>query len=125
MTKTNALKDYFATAQGSGILSTANAKGEVSSAVYAKPHFLEDGTLAFIMRERHTWANLEENPSACYLFVEHGHLGKRLYLTKVASETNSERLFALRRRRCDEESPKEKLHLVSFRLDAVRPLVGG
>ena len=119
------LKEFFAANKGTGTLSTANAKGQVSSAVYATPHFLPDGQLAFIMRDRRTWANIQENPHACYLFLQHGHQGKRLYLTKTGDETNSERLFALRRRDYGEKETGEDLHLVIFRLDEVRPLIGG
>ncbi len=125
MNQIEELKDFFAANKGAGILSTANAKGQVSSAVYATPHFLADGQLAFIMRDRRTWANIQENPNACYLFLQHGHQGKRLYLTKTSAETNSEQLFALRRRDYGEKETGEDLHLVIFRLDEVRPLIGG
>lgn len=66
------------------------------------------------MRDRRTWANIQENPHACYLFLQHGHQGKRLYLTKTGDETNSERLFALRRRDYGEKEIGEDLHLVIF-----------
>jgi len=45
------------------------------------------------MRERLTHANLQENPHACYLFVEtgKGFAGRRLYLSKVSEEKETER----------------------------------
>ena len=46
-------------------------------------------------------------------------------MTKTGDETNSERLFALRRRDYGEKEIGEDLHLVIFRLDEVRPLIGG
>ena len=79
------IKDYFNSTKGKGILSTADSSGNVNSAVYGRPHFMEDGTLAFIMRDRLTHHNLTSNPSAVYLFIEevNGYKGKRLYLTKL------------------------------------------
>ena len=46
------LKTYFDETKGLGVLSTADGKGRVNAAVYARPHMMEDGGLAFIMRDR-------------------------------------------------------------------------
>jgi hypothetical protein len=46
------LKEYFDQKHGVGVLATANAEGKVDTAVYSSPHVFDDGTLAFIMRER-------------------------------------------------------------------------
>lgn len=120
------LKEYFATVKGIGTLSTADDKGIVNAAVYASPHSMEDGLIAFIMRERKTHQNITLNPHACFLFIEAGKMdGKRLYLTKVKEEKNSELLFSLRRRCKHEEcETKEDLNLVFFKVDRVLPLVG-
>ncbi len=119
------LKDYFTVTDGVGILSTADQKGVVDAALYSKPHCMEDGTLAFIMRDRLTHANIESNPHATYLFIEDGpgKSGKRLYLTKIRQEKNSELLFSLRRR-SQPLKENEDLFLVYFTLDRERPLVG-
>jgi hypothetical protein len=123
------LKEYFETAKGTGVLATADANGKVDVAIYARPHVLEDGGIAFIMADHLSHENLQSNPHAAYLFVEagKGYEGKRLYLTKVNEETDAERIAALRRRttpeRCD-PSEGEQRFLVHFRLDRVRPLVG-
>ena len=63
------IKEYFDTTKGLGILSTADSDGKVDAAIYARPHFMEDGTLAFIMRDRLSHHNLQSNPHAVYLFV--------------------------------------------------------
>ncbi|AIF50525.1 pyridoxamine 5'-phosphate oxidase family protein [Pelosinus sp. UFO1] len=120
------LKEYFASVKGTGILSTADDKGVVNAAVYASPHCLEDGLVAFIMRPRKTHENIILNPSACFLFIEAGKMeGKRIYLTKVKEEKNSELLFSLRRHcKQDESERKEDLYLVFFKVDKVRNLVG-
>jgi len=119
-------KEYFASVKGTGVLSTADDKGIVNAAVYATPHSIEDGLLSFIMRERKTHKNIGVNPHACFLFIEDGTMtGKRIYLTKVKEEKNSELLFSLRRhcqkRECQTD---ENLYLVFFSVDKVLPLVG-
>jgi len=48
------LKEYFENTEGSGILSTADSDGKVDAAIYARPHFMDDGTVALIMRDRLT-----------------------------------------------------------------------
>ena len=88
------LKNYFNTTKGIGVLSTADSDGNVDSAIYARPHFTEDGTLAMIMRDRLSHHNLQSNPRATYLFKEEGpgYRGKRLFMTKVSEEQNTELL---------------------------------
>jgi acyl-CoA thioesterase FadM len=56
------LSQYFESVNGIGVLATADGNGHVNSAIYAKPHFMEDGTLAFIMRDRLSHANRSPIP---------------------------------------------------------------
>lgn len=72
------LSEYFETAEGLGILSTADSSGRVNSAVYGRPHVIDEETVAFIMAERLTYSNLRSNPSALYLFKEAGEHYKEL-----------------------------------------------
>lgn len=83
------LEEYFRTIQGVGVLATANRDGEVDAAIFAPPHVLEDGSIAFIMRDRLTHKNLQSNPSAHYLFMENGGYfrGIRLFLKKIKEDT--------------------------------------
>jgi hypothetical protein len=122
------LSEYFETAKGLGVLATADHSGRVDTAIYSRPHFMEDGTLAFIMKDRLSHANLQTNPFASYLFVEEGrgYKGKRLYLRKVAEEKETERLYRLRRRMSppDADPENDPRFLVLFELEQVRPLVG-
>ena len=119
------LKEYFETATGFGVLSTAAADGKVDAAVYAKPHCMEDGSVAFIMRDRLTHANLQANPCAAYLFREDGtgYAGKRLFLRKISEEKNSESIRELERRSCPDDGEVDRF-LVAFRVDTELPLVG-
>jgi hypothetical protein len=119
------LKEYFENTAGTGVLSTADEKGRVGAAIYARPHFMEDGTVAVIMRDRLTHHNLQSNPHACYLFVEKGagYKGRRLMLTKVREEQDTDLLKSLRRRKYPDEKEEMKF-LVFFKLDQELPLVG-
>ena len=121
------LQDYFENTKGIGVLSTADSDGRVDAAVYARPHFMPDGTLAMIMRDRLTHHNLQSNPHAAYLFIEEGpgYSGKRLFLTKIGEEENSDLLDRLRRRSYPpDKDRRESKFLVFFRLDRELPLIG-
>ncbi len=119
------LKEYFENTEGSGILSTADSDGKVDAAIYARPHFMDDGTVALIMRDRLTHYNLQSNFHACYLFIEKGsgYRGRRLFLTKIREEENSELVQSLRRRQYIDEKDESKF-LVFFRIDRELPLLG-
>jgi len=119
------LELYFDNTKGLGILSTADSTGKVNAAVYARPHFMEDGTLAMIMRDRLSHHNLQSNPHATFLFKEEGsgYRGKRLYLTKVREEQNTDLLQSLRRRKSTDGNGEDRF-LVIFKLDKELPLVG-
>ena len=58
------LEAYFEEHKGFGVLSTADGEGRVNAAVYSRPHVMGDGTVAFIMWDRLTHANLQSNPHA-------------------------------------------------------------
>ena len=122
------LKEYFDNVTGHGVLATADAQGLVNQAVFARPHMMEDGTAAFIMPHRLTHKNLQENPQAAYLFREDspGWKGKRLHLTKVREEQDTELLYSLRRRSYPPEKEKQEgpRFLVFFQVDKILPLIG-
>ena len=120
------LKGYFENTEGNAILSTADGNGQVDAAIYSRPHFMDDGTIALIMRDRLTHHNLQSNPHACYMFIEKGtgYKGKRFFLTKVREEQDSELLQSLRRRQYIDEKDEAKF-LVFFNITKELPLVGG
>lgn len=120
------LRDYFEGHKGTGVLATADRSGRVDAAVYSRPHFMEDGSIAFIMRDRLTYANLQSNPYATFLFVENGpgYNGKRLFLKKLREENNPELIARIKRRKYTDESEEPKF-LVFFELERELPLIGG
>ncbi|NNK85414.1 MAG: pyridoxamine 5'-phosphate oxidase family protein [Desulfobacterales bacterium] len=121
------LKKYFENIKGLGVMSTADSNGKVNAAVYSRPHFMKDGSLAFIMHDRLTHENIRSNPHASFLFKEEGagYKGRRLYLTKIREEENSELIASLSRRSypADQENKKSRF-LVFFKLDKELPLIG-
>ena len=124
------LSEYFENAKGLGVLGTSDSQGKVNAAVYARPHFIDETTVAFIMADRLTHSNIQENSKAVYLFSEEGGLyeGKRLYLTKIKESEDKALIDELRRRRkcsCSlEDEEMKKRFLVYFYIDSVLPLVG-
>ena len=122
------LLDYFENTTGTGVLATADQDGRVDAAIYSRPHIMEDGSLAFIMRERLTLNNLQSNPYATYLFMEHGeHLkGMRLFMKKTREDTDEELIAKMTRRSLTPERDKAAgpKHIVYFSLEKILALVG-
>ena len=120
------LKTYFDETRGMGVLATADGKGRVNAAVYARPHIMDDGALAFIMRDRLSHHNLQSNPHAAYLFREEaaGYRGVRLHLTKIGEESGTPLVKELCRRCRIEDKPDAVRFLVTFTVDQELPLIG-
>ncbi len=123
------LSEYFEKTDGHGVIATADSKGKVGAVVYARPHFVNEKTVAFVMADRLMHKNLQSNPHASYLFVEYNKedAGKRIYLTKRKEEADRKRVDDMRRKEVcpvDEGYIKGKRYLVYFKIDKVLPLVG-
>jgi len=122
------IKSYYENSKGRGVLATADDQGRVDVAVYAKPHIIDEKTIAFIMPDRLTHHNLQSNSHAAYLFMEEGegYKGIRLFLKKVREEKDSELLYSLRKRKnAPENGEKKPLFLVFFQVEKILPLIGG
>jgi hypothetical protein len=123
------LSQYFEKTKGRGVIATSDSKGKVGTAVYGKPHFINEKTIAFIMADRLMHKNLQSNPHAAYLFMESGerYVGKRLYLTKIKEVKDRALIDKIRRK---ESCPvytvyKDTIkYLVYFRINKVLPLIG-
>lgn len=122
------LEQYLESRAGISILSSANADGMVTSAIYSKPHVFEDGTIAFVMRKRLTHENLKTNPYAAYMFIEegHGYQGIRLFLEKIKEETDNDLIESMKRRHLtrQEDEAKGPKFLMHFRIERMLPLIG-
>jgi hypothetical protein len=122
------LKKYFDANHGTGILATADKDGMVDAAIYSRPHVFEDGTLAFLMRERLTYHNVQANPYATYLFVEGGigYAGIRLYLKRIKEDNDPDLIARMTRSGLSPQEDKAKgpKHLVHFRIEEILRLIG-
>lgn len=122
------LNDYFTSTQGIGILSTADKQGNVTSAIYARPTVMADGTLVFLMRERLSYKNICANPHATYMFIESagGYQGTRLYLHKVAEIDDPQLAQQMTRKSLTSEQDQEKgpKHLIRFSVEKSLALIG-
>ncbi len=122
------LTEYFENVRGTGVLATADRDGQVNVAVYARPQVMPDGTLAFIMADRLTRRNVEQNPHAAYLFLEEGveRTGVRLSIKRVGESAEPELIAKLRRRSKspEDDGGLETLRVVFFTVEHQRPLIG-
>ncbi|MCF7954438.1 MAG: pyridoxamine 5'-phosphate oxidase family protein [Phycisphaerae bacterium] len=120
------LSEYFENTKGTGVLATADEDGNVDVALYARPHVMDEDTVAFIMNERLSYHNITSNPKAAYLFQEDspGHKGKRLYLKKTVEDDDEELIDSIRRKTKMHHAGDSKKHLVYFKVEKIRELTG-
>ncbi|MBN1392731.1 MAG: pyridoxamine 5'-phosphate oxidase family protein [Sedimentisphaerales bacterium] len=121
------LAAYFENTKGTGILATTDLEGNVDAAIYARPYVIDEKTIAFSMLERLSFANIQVNPKAAYLFIERGegYSGKRLYLKKTHEETDPEHIKELKKKHSRIFNPDQvNRHIVYFQVEKIRALVG-
>jgi len=122
------LRKYFDANNRTGVLATADKDGMVDAAIYSRPHVFEDGTVAFLMRERLTYHNVQANPYATYLFVEGGtgYSGIRLYLKRIKEDNDPDLIAKMTRSglSLQEDKAKGPKHLVHFRVEKILQLIG-
>jgi hypothetical protein len=53
-------------AKGYGIMATADSLGKANTAVYRRPHGMDEKTVAFLMDERLTHENLKPQFISCF-----------------------------------------------------------
>ena len=119
------LAEYFAQTEGTVILSTADGAGKVDAAVYSKPRLIEEDSLALLMSDRLSHANVQVNPYAVLLFLENspGWNGKRIYLKKIKEERNTDLARSLVHHKHG-DIEKINVNLVYFQIEEIRPLTG-
>ena len=121
------LADYFQSTKGIGVLATSDSDGNVDLAIYARPYVIDESTIAFSMSERLSYANVQSNPKAVYMFIERGegYVGKRLYLTRLGEEKDPQRIKDIKKQHSRVSDPSDaSKHLIYFAIDKTRPLVG-
>lgn len=122
--------DLSATFQdyGIGVMATADRDGNVNTAVYARPHIVDDLTLVWGMTEGRTFRNLQQNPKAAYLFknANPGFCGVRISLELLRTEEGGEILSQIRRKASEVVAPgvgNAVTHAAWFRIGEARPLI--
>jgi len=123
------LKKYFTEQEGVGVLSTANSKGKVNSAIFARPNIDEQGNIIFVVAKHRSLENLQENPSASYLFSENGpgYQGVRLDLKLTSIVTDNEKIDQFRKENSGKLYERYKnvdSVLAMFAVEQKRPLIG-
>lgn len=118
------MKQYFEDLKGVGVLSTADDKGVVDIALYAKPFIIDEKTVALIMLKKLNYLNLQANPYAAYIFIDEKFQGKRLYLKKIKEDNDQDKInLLLRHKYNDEETLKKDKALVYFELVKELPII--
>lgn len=113
---------------GLGILSTSSPDGKVNSAVYARPHVIDETTLVWGMTDKRTYQNLILNRHAAFLFKTGGpgFSGVRLALELIRTEEDGDLLATIKANTDDIVGPgagAAVTHAVWFRVTEVRPLI--
>ena len=122
------LAEYFEINEGTGILATSDSDGNVDLAIYSRPYVIDENKIAFSMLERTSYANIQSNPKAAYMFIEKGqsYNGKRLYLKRIGEETDSQRIEEIKSQRPKrhKSTTESARHFVYFSIENIRPLSG-
>ena len=113
---------------GFGVMATAGADGSVNTAVYARPHVINETTLVWGMTAGRSFRNLSQNPKAAFLFRidQPGYRGARLALELIRSEEEGAMLTQIKERAATVVGAGAGLavtHAVWCRVVEVRPLV--
>src|SRR5512135_52797 len=96
------LMEYFNKQPRLGVLSTANKEGQVNSAYFGSPRMIDETTIIMSLAKNRTFANLQENPNACYLIMEPGKImpewkGVRIYLEMKECQTSGDKVDMMRK----------------------------
>ncbi len=114
--------------QGLGVMSTSSSDGKVNSAVYARPHVIDEATLVWGMTDKRTYQNLTRNRHAAFLFKTGGpgFNGVRLALELIRTEESGELLETIKAKTDEIVGPgagAAVTHAAWFKVVEVRPLI--
>jgi hypothetical protein len=113
-----------------GILSTADKNGKVDSGYFGSPRMIDEKTIFMGLGKNRTFANLQENPRACFLIMEPGKKlpewkGVRVYLKMIDCQTSGEKLDTIKGRIAETggENAAKMIHAaITFEIEEIRPL---
>jgi len=124
------LMEYFNKQPRLGVLSTSSKAGEVDSAYFGSPRMVDDQTIIVALGKNKTFANLQDNPHACYMIMEPGKTimewkGLRIYLKMTKCETSGDNVDVMKKmitEKAGEAAGKMIYAAVTFSITSVRPL---
>ena len=110
------------------VMATASDDGSVNTAVYARPHVVDETTLVWGMTDGRTYRNIAENPQASFLFktTAPGFSGVRLSLELIRTEESGEMLALIKQNADTMVGPgtgNSVNHAAWFKVLEVRPLI--
>ncbi|GAB7027126.1 pyridoxamine 5'-phosphate oxidase family protein [Geotalea toluenoxydans] len=113
---------------GRGVIATADASGQVNTAVYAIPHVIDEETVAWGMTPGRTYDNLLANPNASYLYLapSRGGTGWRLTLQLKDFQDSGQMLDEIREhtsRIVSTQAGEAVRYVARFKVTEIRPLV--
>lgn len=113
---------------GLGVMATSSKDGCVNTAVYARPHVMDEQTMVWGMTDSRTFRNISENPQTSFLFkvAGPGFSGIRLSLELVKSEESGPMLAKIKENAAATAGPGAGVavtHAAWFTVTEVRPLV--
>jgi len=125
-----ALMEYFNKQPRLGVLSTSSKAGEVNSAYFGSARMIDESTVIVALGKNKTFANLQENPNACYMIMEPGKSifewkGLRIYLKMTKYETSGDNVDMMKKaisEKAGEAAGKMVHAAVTFSVASVRPL---
>ena len=112
---------------GLGVMATASKDGSINTAVYARPHVIDEQTMVWGMTDGRTYRNISENPHASFLFKSTGpgFSGVRLALELVKTEESGPMLTKIKETADATVGPgtgAAVTHAAWFTVTEVRPL---
>jgi hypothetical protein len=124
------LMEYFNKQPRLGILSTADKNGKVNSGYFGSPRMIDEKTIFMGLGKNRTFANLQENPHACFLIMEPGSKlpewkGVRVYVKMIDCQTSGEKLDTVKGRISEAagENAAKIIHAaITFEIEEIRPL---
>ncbi len=125
------LTDFFAREDHSGVLSTADQKGNVNAAIFGSGRLLDEKTLVFGLGDNRTLGNLKQNPQAVFLCFEQGTTvfdwhGARIYLEAVEIISQGslfDDIVSAIMQRAGRVAARSIRAVVVFTITGIRPLV--
>jgi hypothetical protein len=125
------LMEYFNKQPRLGTLSTADKNGKVNSGYFGSPRMIDEKTVVMGLGKNRTFANLQENPYACFLILEPGATlpewkGVRVSMKMIECQTSGDKLDTMKGRIAEAAGEKaaKMIHAaVTFEIEEIRPLV--